>query len=97
DMVAACEVLEHLERPEEGMKRLATVCRKYCLLSVPNEPVFRSLNFCAGKYVSRFGNSPGHLNHWSSREFSLLVSKYFAIEKVLKPLPWTIVLARSKR
>ena len=97
DFVSACEVLEHLEQPARGLERMAAVCQKHCLLSVPNEPIFRTMNFCAGKYLSRFGNSPGHLNHWSSRNFVKFVSTQFEVVKVSRPLPWIIVLARPKR
>lgn len=96
DFVSACEVLEHLEKPMLGLERMAAVCQRHCLLSVPNDPLFRSLNFCAGKYWRRWGNSPGHVNHWNSREFVALVEKYFEIEHVRCPLPWTIVLARPR-
>lgn len=96
DFVSACEVLEHLEKPMLGLERMAAVCQRHCLLSVPNDPLFRSLNFCAGKYWHRWGNSPGHINHWNSREFVELVQKYFDIEQVRSPLPWTIVLAKPR-
>lgn len=97
DLVVACEVLEHLEDPERGLERLVSVSRQYCLISVPREPIFRGLNFCAGKYWSRWGNPPGHLNHWSSRSFLRLVSHYLEIVTVRQPLPWTVVLARPRR
>ncbi len=96
DFVSACEVLEHLERPDEGLDALARVCGRHCLLSVPDEPLFRGLNFCAGKYWSRWGNSPGHLNQWSSGAFRRFVERRFRIVEVRRPLPWTIILARPK-
>ena len=46
-------------------------------------------------YVTHLGNTPGHLKHWSSREFVGLVSKYFEVVEVKKPIPWTMVLARK--
>ncbi len=97
DFVVACEVLEHLDDPERGLDRLASICRKYCLISVPREPIFRGLNFCAGKYWSRWGNSPGHLNNWSSGSIQRLVSRHLEIVTVRHPLPWTVLLAKSKR
>jgi 2-polyprenyl-3-methyl-5-hydroxy-6-metoxy-1,4-benzoquinol methylase len=96
DLVVSCEVLEHLDDPERGLRQLTTICRKYCLLSVPREPIFRGLNFCAGKYWSRWGSSPGHLNHWSSSAFEHLVSNYLDIVAVRRPLPWTVLLAMPK-
>lgn len=97
DFVSACEVLEHLERPEAALEHLATICRVGGLISVPNEPLFRGLNFAAGKYWRDFGNSPGHLNHWSSGAIRRLVSSYFVVEQVLTPLPWTILKIRPQQ
>ncbi|MBK1875741.1 class I SAM-dependent methyltransferase [Pelagicoccus mobilis] len=97
DFVSACEVFEHLEGPEKALKKLAELCRVGGIVSVPNEPIFRMLNFAAFKYMRDFGNSPGHLNHWSSRGIVRFLSTYFEIEAVYRPLPWTIVVVRPKR
>lgn len=96
DFVAACEVLEHLDRPAEGLARLAAICGGHCVLSVPREPIFRALNVCAGKYWRRRGSSPGHLNHWSARRFVAFARTRFEVVAVRRPLPWTIVLARPR-
>ena len=95
-LVSACEVLEHLDDPERGLKKLAKICQDTALFSVPNEPLFRSLNLCAGKYVKALGNSPGHLNHWSSRSFVRFVQREFNVKAVSTPMPWTIVIAQPK-
>ncbi len=96
DFVSACEVLEHLDNPELGLERIAMSCRKTALFSVPNALLFRSLNFCAGKYMRDFGNSPGHLNHWNARSFVRFIESRFDVAAVATPLPWTIVVARPK-
>ena len=96
DFVSACEVLEHLADPKKGLDNLHMVCRKVAILSVPNEPLFRTLNFLAGKYWRDFGNSPGHLNHWNSSQFVTFVSQRFNIVRVCRPLPWTVLIARPK-
>ena len=96
DFVAVCEVLEHLEKPEAALEKLAVICRVGGIISVPNEPLFRGLNFLAGKYWRDLGNSPGHLNHWSSRGIRRTVSGYFDVERVITPLPWTILTIRPK-
>lgn len=96
ELITACEVLEHLEEPERALTRIAACRPKFVLLSVPNEPLFRSLNFLAGKYVARLGNAPGHLQHWSSSAFSRLVARHFEIVEVRRPLPWTAVLAKPR-
>ena len=94
--VSACEVLEHLDDPERGLRQLAKICQDTALFSVPNEPLFRGLNLCAGKYVTALGNSPGHLNHWNSRSFVRFVQREFNVKAVSTPMPWTIVIAQPK-
>ena len=96
DFVSACEVLEHLNDPKKGLENVHIVCRKVVILSVPNEPLFRVLNLLAGKYWRDFGNSPGHLNHWSSLQFAKFVSQRFNIVRVCRPMPWTVLIARPK-
>jgi hypothetical protein len=50
-----------------------------------------------GKYLLQGGNTPGHIQHWSSRGFVELVSRHFEVVKVRKPLPWTMLLCRPRR
>jgi 2-polyprenyl-3-methyl-5-hydroxy-6-metoxy-1,4-benzoquinol methylase len=96
ELVVCCEVLEHLEHPEEGLLALQSITTKNLIVSVPREPIWRFLNMVRGKYISDWGNTPGHLQHWSKRGFMRLVSKYFLIEVIKTPLPWTMLLC-SKR
>ena len=92
DLVVCCEVLEHLEDPGTALERLHSLDARYYLLSVPNEPLFRFLNMLRGKYLRSFGNTPGHIQHWTSREFVRLISGRFRVIAKRKPLPWTMVL-----
>ena len=69
DMLVCCEVLEHLECPEEALSRLAETADRYVILSVPREPVWRMLNMIRMKYTRHLGNTPGHLQHWSRGRF----------------------------
>jgi len=96
DLVVCCEVLEHLEHPEEGLFALQSITTKNLIISVPREPIWRFLNMVRGKYILDWGNTPGHLQHWSRRGFMNLVSKYFLIEEVKTPLPWTMLLCRKR-
>jgi 2-polyprenyl-3-methyl-5-hydroxy-6-metoxy-1,4-benzoquinol methylase len=97
DLVICCEVLEHLDRPEEALKIIAGLASKYLIVSVPNEPLWRVLNFARGKYISDWGNTPGHLNHWSPGAFRAFLEREVIVEEVRCPLPWTVVLARPRR
>lgn len=92
DLVICCEVLEHLDRPDDALEALRTVTKKYCLLSVPDEPLFRMLNCARGAYVRSLGNTPGHIQHWSCREFARFAESRFEIVALRRPLPWTMVL-----
>jgi len=96
DLIVCCEVLEHLKYPEEALNKIRQVTNKYCLLSVPCEPVWRIINLCRGKYIKNYGNTPGHINHWSSGAFANLVCIYFDIMTIRKALPWTIVFCKKK-
>ncbi|MCK5044588.1 class I SAM-dependent methyltransferase [Candidatus Parcubacteria bacterium] len=95
DLIIVLEVLEHLENPERALKELKRVTSRYCLLSVPNEPFWRFLNICRLAYLKDFGNTPGHIQHWSRNSFLKFLSKEFKVKKVSAPLPWTLVLVEK--
>lgn len=96
DLLVCCEVLEHLEDPRAGLQRLAAFQAGRYILSVPREPIFRGMNMARGAYFKDFGNSPGHLHHWSKSAFIRLLSSYFHVIESRSPLPWTMVLCRGK-
>jgi 2-polyprenyl-3-methyl-5-hydroxy-6-metoxy-1,4-benzoquinol methylase len=96
DIVVCFEVLEHLEEPHKGLEELRRVSRNQLILSVPREPLWRIMNMVRFKYWNRLGNTPGHLNNWTRKQFISLVSEYFSIEKVYSPLPWTMIVCKKK-
>lgn len=96
DLIVCAEVLEHVDEPRRALEVLTTLAKPYCVLSVPREPLWRVLNVARGKYLGTLGNTPGHVNHWSQRSFCRLVSQYFDILEVRAPLPWTMLLCRTK-
>lgn len=95
-LVVCCEVLEHLEAPERALVRLAAIARPWCILSVPREPVWSLLNLARGRYWSDWGNTPGHVQRWSSPAFLTMLGRHLDIVEVRRPLPWTMVLARAR-
>lgn len=97
DAVVMLEVLEHLERPAQALAELHRVTRNYVLISTPREPIWRALNMARGKYLGAFGNTPGHIQHWSARGLKREVSRWFHVEASATPLPWTILLLSPKR
>lgn len=96
NLVVCCEVLEHLEQPERALQVLSALARPWLLVSVPREPLWRGLNLLRGKYLGQLGNTPGHLNHWSTRGFTDFLATRFDLVELRTPLPWTIALCRTK-
>lgn len=96
DLVVCCEVMEHLEDPHAALETLASLSRRYVLVSVPREPIWRILNMARGRYLSQVGNTPGHIQHWSRRGFLTLLRSHFDIAQVSTPLPWTMALCRVR-
>lgn len=97
DLIVCCEVLEHVDNPAKALESLASIAKEYVILSVPREPIWRFLNLVRLKYIFSLGNTPGHIQHWSTAGFIKLVSGYFDIVEVKKPLPWTMLLARVRK
>ena len=96
DLVLAIEVLEHVDDPATALAEIARVANADVVLSVPREPMWRVLNCARGKYLRDLGNTPGHVNHWSSRSFTDLVSQHLEVTGTWQPLPWTLVRARRR-
>lgn len=94
DLVLCCEVCEHLEEPHKALQCLRNLKARTYILSVPQEPIWRMLNVVRLSYLREWGNTPGHIQHWSRREFVDLVTSVFTVETVHSPTPWTIVRAR---
>jgi ubiquinone/menaquinone biosynthesis C-methylase UbiE len=97
DLVVCSEVLEHLPDPVAGLHELTRISRRFILISVPQEPVWRILNVCRGKYLRDFGNTPGHLNHWSPRSFTTFLEEQsvYSIQNRVFPFPWQMYLLQK--
>lgn len=96
DLVLAIEVLEHIPDPDAALGELARVTRGHLIASVPFEPIWRAGNLLRRRYVRDWGNTPGHVNHWSRGGFRRFVARRFVVERVRSPLPWTMVRARRR-
>jgi SAM-dependent methyltransferase len=96
DMASAIEVLEHVPDPERTVAEMARVAKRWLLVSVPREPLWRGLNMARGAYWKDLGNTPGHINHWSKRSFVSMLSQHGTVEEVHSPFPWTMVLVRVR-
>jgi SAM-dependent methyltransferase len=99
DLIFLLEVLEHLDYPDKALEEMARILKPdgYLVLGVPREPLWCSLNIARGKYLRRFGNTPGHLNHWSTIMLKRFVRLHFGnIKGQRNPLPWTQLLLQKR-
>jgi 2-polyprenyl-3-methyl-5-hydroxy-6-metoxy-1,4-benzoquinol methylase len=96
ELVVCCEVLEHLPDPARALALLARLAQPHLVVSVPREPLWRVLNVARGRYWTDFGNTPGHLQHWSARGFLALLEDLMEVREVRTPLPWTMALCRRR-
>lgn len=96
DLVVGLEMLEHVPNPERALSEIARVCADTAVLSVPREPIWRAGNMARGRYLRELGNTPGHVNHWSSRSFERFVGTAFEVQASKRPLPWTMVRATPR-
>lgn len=96
DVIVCLEVLEHLDDPAAALAELCRVSRGALVLSVPREPIWRALNMARLKYWSDWGNTPGHLQHWSTTGFRRFVEQRCEVVSIRQPLPWTVLVARPR-
>lgn len=96
ELIVCCEVLEHLEDPQAALDVLAELALPWLIVSVPREPLWRSLNLARFAYVSKLGNTPGHVNHWSRRGFARFLEPRLEVLELHSPLPWTMALCRAR-
>ena len=94
DVATAIEVLEHVPDPEHTVAEMARVASRWLLVSVPREPLWRGLNMARGAYLRDWGNTPGHLNHWSKSGFVSFLGTVGEPVAVRSPFPWTMLLVR---
>jgi len=100
DLVFLLEVLEHLDYPADALTEIKRILKPggYLVLGVPREPLWCMLNLARGKYVRHLGNTPGHLNHWSTLTLRSFIQTHFGpVEATKTPLPWTLVAAQKPR
>jgi trans-aconitate methyltransferase len=96
-LIVCCEVLEHIENPELALQRIHALSPEYAVFSVPREPLWRISNMLRFKYLADFGNTPGHIQHWSKNAFLNLIGSYFEIIEIRSPYPWTMLLGKPRK
>jgi trans-aconitate methyltransferase len=96
DLVVACEVFEHLDDPARALDAVCAVAQPWVVVTVPREPLWRVLNVMRGQYLHAWGNTDGHVQHWSRGQLLEFLSTRLEIVDTRAPLPWTQVLGRVR-
>ncbi len=96
DLVLAVEVLEHVPEPDRVLAEIARVATGAVVLTVPWEPWWRMGNMARGRYLRQFGNTPGHIQHWSARSFRRLVTERLEVTATARSFPWLLVGGRPR-
>ncbi|MCD4666959.1 class I SAM-dependent methyltransferase [archaeon] len=94
DLLISSEVLEHIKDYEKAIsecKKVSTIC----IFSVPNEPFFRITNILRLKYLKRLGNTPGHLNNWSKKDFYQLLKSHFKYVNIKTTSLWNVAICKQ--
>lgn len=96
ELIVCCEVMEHLPNPGAALDIVAELARPWAIVSVPREPLWRILNLARLRYAGELGNTPGHLQHWSRREFARFLERRLELVELHSPVPWTMALCRVR-
>jgi 2-polyprenyl-3-methyl-5-hydroxy-6-metoxy-1,4-benzoquinol methylase len=94
ELVAAIESLEHIPDPDRALAEMARVASRHLLISVPREPLWRVLNVARGAYLPALGNTPGHINHFSTGGLRRLLAVHGRVVEVRRPFPWAVALVQ---
>jgi len=94
DLIVATELLEHLKTPQKAIECLKKVSKGVILITIPNEPYFRLGNLCSLKYITRDGNTPGHLHNWSKNTISKLLKEMNLDFEIKSSSFWNIILVK---
>jgi ubiquinone/menaquinone biosynthesis C-methylase UbiE len=92
DLVTAIEVIEHVPDPAHTIAEMARCAARHVLVSVPREPLWRTVNMARGAYWRQLGNTPGHVNHFSKAAIVALCARHGDVIETRSPFPWTMVL-----
>ncbi len=96
DLVVMLEVLEHVDDPDAALDEVRRVGGSEAVISVPHEPVWRALNMARGRYLSDFGNTPGHVNHFTPWSFARILRRHFPRTEIASAFPWLLSVCRAK-
>jgi SAM-dependent methyltransferase len=95
DLVMGTEILEHLDDPVSAVVEARRVARRWVLFTVPWEPWWRLANLARGAYLTSLGNTPGHVQHWTTRGFRDFLDPHFSGVEVRRAAMWSFALCEK--
>lgn len=97
DVLVCVGVVESSLHPESILNDFRTKGIDRIIIVVPNQPWWRITNILRFAYFDESGNSPGHVNHWSSKTFGNWISENgWNVETMVQPFPWSINLCKIR-
>jgi len=96
EVLTAFEVLEHIDDPLRALAEMARVARRHIVVTVPYEPFYRMGNMSRGRYLSRLGNTPGHVNHWRRSTLERGMAAHLDVAEVVPLFPWLLGTGATK-
>lgn len=94
DVAVCTEVLEHLSEPVAALEELVRVAREAVVLTVPREPWWRMANMARGAYLTDWGNTPGHVQHFTKRRLRRLLENSRMSVSIGSTTMWRIAVLR---
>lgn len=96
DLVLCLEVLEHLTQPEVALRELQRTAKRSIIITVPNELLFRIANILRFTYLSQLGNTPGHINAWTSKSFQRFICQQAPQATFQSAFLWNFAIITKK-
>ncbi|HKL24307.1 MAG TPA: class I SAM-dependent methyltransferase [Candidatus Nanoarchaeia archaeon] len=90
DFVISTQTIEHLSKDDSKrtLEEISRIGKKNCIITVPNFPYWNLKNIARGKYLKSFGNTPDHLQQWTSKGFEKMLKNYFENVSVERVYCW---------
>lgn len=95
DLVIMTEALEHLESPKSALEAIRAITNEHVVITVPHEPIWRIENMLRLKYLQDWGNTPGHIQHFSKKSLQSMLQDVFTHVQVDTSFPWLIAQCRK--
>ncbi|MDA2922423.1 class I SAM-dependent methyltransferase, partial [Patescibacteria group bacterium AH-259-L07] len=97
DVLLMLEVLEHVKEYTKAFANIKKIKANNIIISVPYEPWFRLCNLLRFAYIKRLGSTPGHVNHFTKKDFKKIIQENFSAGdiKIKRCLIWNFAFIQN--